>query len=593
MSKLLCLRPFSLLPAVLSAIATLAITPPAPAGPPDPASYSATFEHAAVAADHPLASQAGAEILEKGGNAVDAAVAVSFALSVVRPESCGIGGGGFMVIHLQDDPRFGTLTTAINYREQCPTGIDSMYYTRPENAEEFASTRGAKAVAIPGTVAGLFYALEKYGTLKPDIVLAPAIRAAEGGFIADDHIVSSARDIGRWIDKDPILRRERFAFAWERFCARGTLKAGDRLTLPEQAQALRLLAQRGAGVFYFGEIGQAIIAAIQRDGGPMLAADLASFKVDEIRPLQVEAAGRTFHCMPPPSSGGMALAQTLGILERSPQKLTDHPRQSPASIHLLAETMKHAFADRARWLGDPAFGKVPVERLMSDEYLRQRAAVFDPTHTLATDRYGTTPGSPGEAVDDGGTSHFSVIDARGNAVACTETINLEFGSLLCVPEFGFALNNQMDDFLTRPGEANAFGLTQSRRNLPEPGKRPLSSMSPTIAISKDTGRVELIAGAAGGPRIISATLQIIINALIHRMTAADAMAAPRFHTQWMPDTLWLEDELRGGGLESGLVTLGHHTAGKCPQAAAQMILIRDRRIEAASDPRKGGRPAGY
>ncbi len=558
-----------------------------------PSGSSASFAHAAVAADHPLASRAGLEILKKGGNAIDAAVAVSFTLSVVRPESCGIGGGGFMIVHLRGDARFGDLTTALDYREQCPAGIDPLYYTKPENLEKNASTHGGKAVAVPGTVAGLLFALEKYGTLDRATVLAPAIRAAEEGFVADQHAIDSAEEIRGWIDKDPVPRRARFAFAWDRFCARGDRKLGDRITLPEQARALRLIADRGAGAYYFGEIARSIVETVHADGGPLDAADLASFKVDEIPPLQIEFSGRRISCMPPPSSGGLAMAQTLGILERSGPRLAELPQGSAGSIHLIAESMKHAFADRARWLGDPSFVQIPIGRLVSDRYLQERAALLDPAHTLAIDRYGTGPDQPEQGNSDGGTSHFSILDERGNAVACTETINLTFGSLLFVPEFGFALNNQMDDFLTRPGEANAFGLVQSRRNLPAPGKRPLSSMSPTIAVSRETGAVEVIAGGSGGPRIISATLQVAINAMVYGMSAADAIAAPRFHTQWMPDTLWLEDGLSGGSVERDLQQRGHHTSAKAPTAACQLIVSKEGRIEAASDPRKGGVPAGY
>lgn len=552
---------------------------------------AAVFTKAAVAADHPAASAAGLEILQAGGNAVDAAVAVSFTLSVVRPESCGIGGGGFMVIHLNADPRYGTLSTAINYREQCPRAIDRDFYTRPENLGEDVTTHGAKAVAVPGTVAGLLYALEKYGTLDRGKVLEPAIRAARDGFIADDHTVASAMEVARWLVKQT-GRRDRFRFVWKRLCRGSELRAGDRITLPEQARALELIADRGAGAFYYGEIARAIVSTVSADDGVIGLADLGAYRVEEVDPLTVRFAGRTLLCMPPPSSGGLALAQTVGILERLPSPLAVHPVGSVESVHLIAEAMKHAFADRARWLGDPAFVNVPVDRLLSNSYLSDRAAQVRPDACLPLASYGTGPDGQADAVTDGGTSHFSLIDERGNAVACTETINLTFGSLLAVEEFGFILNNQMDDFLTRPGEANAFGLTQSRRNLPDPGKRPLSSMSPTIALST-TGEVELVAGASGGPRIISATAQAVIRAFIYGTTAADATGLPRLHTQWMPDTLWLEDGLLDKDQREALSKLGHHVSDKAPSAACQVILRRDGRIEAACDPRKGGKPAGY
>jgi gamma-glutamyltranspeptidase/glutathione hydrolase len=551
----------------------------------------ATFTKAAVAADHPIASAAGAEILRKGGNAVDAAVAVSFALSVVRPESCGIGGGGFMVIHLKNDPRYGTLTTAINYREQCPQAIGRDFYTLPENAEESASTRGGKAIAIPGTVAGLLHALEKYGTLDRKTVLAPAIRAAREGYLADEHLIGSVESTRRWIEKGD-GRAARFHGLWDGLCAKGSLKAGDRVTLAGQARALELIAERGSGAFYFGEIGEAIVESIQRDGGVLTMADLGSYRVEEVKPLEVQFQGRRIFCMPPPSSGGIALAQTFGILEQRMQGLGEFTHNSADAIHLTAEAMKHAFADRSRWLGDPDFVDIPIQRLLSSGYLGTRAKMIDMTHTLDARKYGTGPDDAKDTTEDGGTSHFSVIDERGNAVACTETINLEFGSMLMVDGFDFPLNNQMDDFLTRPGEPNAFGLTQSERNLPEPGKRPLSSMSPTIVVNEQ-GNVEIVVGASGGPRIISSTLQAALNAIVFKLDAKDATGSPRLHTQWMPETLWLEDGLQNISLVEELTRRGHKVGKKAPQAACQILKRSDQGIEAACDPRKGGSPVGY
>lgn len=557
----------------------------------------AVYEHAAVAADHPAASQAGAEVLKRGGNAVDAAVAVSFALSVVRPDSCGIGGGGFMIIHLAHDPRYGTLSTAINYRETCPSAIGPDFYMRDENRDTDAPTRGGKAVAVPGTVAGLLYVLEKYGTLDRAAVLAPAIRLAREGYAADAHAVASVKSVRKWFEganaQEKAARTARFGFTWERLCAAGELNVGDVIRLEEQARVLELIKDRGQGAFYFGQIAEAIVNAVHADGGVLSGADLAAYSVREMAPLEVQFRGRTISCMPPPSSGGIALAETFGILEKLSPGLDSSGPMAAGNMHVTVEAMKHAFADRARWLGDPEFVDVPTGRLISPAYLAERAGLIDPLHTIALDRYGTGPEDAREHPRDGGTSHFSVIDEHGNAVACTETVNLEFGSLLCVPEYGFPLNDQMDDFLTRTGEANAFGLTQSTRNLPAPGKRPLSSMSPTIAVDSASGNVELVVGASGGPRIISSTLQTALNALVYDMTAHEATAAPRFHTQWMPDTLWLEDALVSGGVSKELEKRGHTVKGKAPEAACQVILVKNGAIEAACDPRKGGAPGGY
>lgn len=556
-----------------------------------PSATFGTFESAAVAADHPVASVAGAEVLRMGGNAVDAAVAVSFALSVVRPESCGIGGGGFMLIHLKNDPRYGTMTTALTYREMCPGAIGRDFYTRPENSGADASTRGGKAVAVPGTVAGLLYAHEKYGRLSREKVMAPAIRAARDGFAVDVHMVESVQSAQRLIEKQA-GRRERFGGLWTRICKDGALKVGDVLTLEGQAKALELIAKRGAGVFYFGELGEAMVDCVHADGGVLTMADLGAYRVVEVQPLEVTYRGRKVYCMPPPSSGGIALAQTLGILERRTPSLDTFKAGSADAIHLEAEAMKHAFADRARWLGDPDFAAIPVERLLSHGYLAARASQIDMTRTRALESYGTSPGSREGIVDDGGTSHFSVIDSDGSAVACTETINLEFGSMLVVDGFDFPLNNQMDDFLTRPGEPNAFGLTQSERNLPEPGKRPLSSMSPTIVLDPD-GNVEIVVGASGGPRIISATVQAALNVMAFGMDAKEATGSGRVHTQWMPETLWLEKGLQDEGVMEELKRRGHVLGTKAPQAACQILRRTARGIEAACDPRKGGSPAGY
>jgi gamma-glutamyltranspeptidase/glutathione hydrolase len=483
-------------------------------------------------------------------------------------------------------------------------------------------------VGVPGTVAGLLQAHERLGRLGRAEVMAPAIRAAEEGFTADAHYASTAAGLIADFRENPEWQH-RFAFVWERYLLRGQVKAGDRIHAPEQAAALRLIAQRGAAGFYDGPVADAIIAAVARDGGAMTRDDLTRYIVEWTNPIRCTFMGREFLTMPPPSSGGIAMAQTLGILSRilpePPEPLnigtniaqlrqavdaanrSTHSlrayRAGPVYLHALAESLKHAFADRSRWLGDPAFADVPVERLLSPAYLDARAATFRFDGTFPPEAYGTPEEAP---PDDHGTSHFCVIDRWGNAVACTETINLEFGSCIAVEPYGFVLNNQMDDFTTRRGRANAFGLRQSDRNLPAPGKRPLSSMTPTIVLDH-RGRVEIIAGASGGPRIISGTLQAILNVLLFRDTADQAVARPRMHHQWSPNSLRLEPGLFDGewsamgpwvpggttSLPEALRQRGHTV--EPIGAVADVQLIRrasDGQWEAASDPRKGGRPAG-
>jgi gamma-glutamyltranspeptidase/glutathione hydrolase len=551
-------------------------------------SNPARFPTAAVAADHTIASEAGAEILRKGGNAVDAAVATSFALSVVRPYSCGIGGGGFMVIHFDGDPKFGTQSIALNYREMAPAAVGADYYEK--HSDPKASTRGGGAVGVPGTVAGLLYALEHFGTLDRATVLAPAIRAAEEGFLVDEHYLLANADQIKWFNEDE-TRKTRFSFVWERFLKLGQVKLGDRIALPEQAAALRLIALHGADSFYKGRIGIEILHAVRRDGGPMRAEDLLKYEVALVEPLRFEAFGHTFLTMPPPSSGGVALAQTLGILQRRRDEF-GRRANGVDYVHVTSEALKHAFADRARWMGDPAQVDVPVGALLADSYLDERAKLIDPRRARDVETYGTVP------PDDAGTSHFCVIDGRGNAVACTETINLEFGSMLAVEKFGFCLNNEMDDFTTKRGQANAFGLVQSARNAPAPGKRPLSSMTPTIVLDRD-GRVVMIAGASGGPRIITGTMQAMLGVLLFDMDASAALAQPRFHHQWMPNALLLERawhrEANADGTVAQLESRGHKVEPTGSVGNVQLIRRdkKGRTWDAACDPRKGGRPAGY
>jgi len=536
---------------------------------------SATFAHGAVAADHPLASAAGAEMLAMGGNAVDAAVAASFTLSVVRPYSCGIGGGGFMVIHLPDDPAHGSVTTAINYRETSPVGPD--YYESTGKS----STVGGAGVAIPGTVAGLTHALETYGTLDMPTVLGPALRACEDGFLVDDHYAKMAERLIERFERDPAMQN-RFPLVWRHFLREGAVRVGDRITNAGQHEALTIIAAMGRDAFLEQLIGGEVERAVRDAGGMLTVHDMLSYEPVEMTPLVAEVSGLTFLCMPPPSSGGVTIVQTLEILRALGHDLRE-PIDTDAERHLLAEALKHAFADRSRWLADPAFVEVPVDRVLSQANIARIAGEIDgTTHDAGT--YGTHDALP----QDAGTSHVSVVDRWGGAVACTETINLEFGSLVGVDAFGFVLNNEMDDFTTVSGQPNAFGLTQSDRNLPEPGKRPLSSMSPTIVL--DAQGVLAVGGASGGPKIITATLQAILNAL-SGMDVGEAVAAPRFHHQWKPDRVLIEQA--GEAWAAGFRDRGHTAELGGDVGNVQLIRRSPEGWEAASDPRKGGRPAGH
>lgn len=544
------------------------------------------YTKAAVAADHPVASQAGLEILRQGGNAVDAAVATSFCLSVVRPYSCGIGGGGFMLIYIPARDGREARAIAINYREVAPAAVGPDYYVAWNDPE--ASRFGHHAVAVPGTVAGLSHALKRYGTLPLEVVLQAAIRAADEGFPADASFVSAARELAKDLEAKPDLMKLA-APIWQDVCLSGKVKVGDIIKQPSQAKALRLIADKGPDAFYKGEIGHAIFACMHTHGGPITMADLRQYQADmvrEIEPITGHFRGHAVLSMPPPSSGGIAMQQILGILERRMKSGVLGDQNSSNYVHVVTEAMKHAFADRSRWLADPAFVEVPIERLTAPSHLDQLAASISMERTREPQEYGSSP--PLE--EDGGTSHFCVIDSTGMAVACTETINLNFGSLVTVPGFGFVLNNEMDDFTTIPNQPNAFGLVQSDRNLPEPGKRPLSSMSPTIVL-KD-GKVVLIAGASGGPRIISGTTQCILNALLFEMSPIQAVSQPRFHHQWMPNVLGLEDGCSSLAEREALRQRGHEMRTTTDVGVVQMIRVTEDGIRAASDPRKGGMPAG-
>jgi gamma-glutamyltranspeptidase/glutathione hydrolase len=571
----------------LAALA-IAVSSPVSASP-----GSRPWRGGAVAADHSAASDAGVEILELGGNAVDAAVATSFCLSVVRPYSCGIGGGGFMLIYLRQADA-NSRAIAIDYRERAPQAITPYHFE--QLGDSLASQFTGHAVCVPGTVAGLLHALERYGTMDRGAVLAPAIRAAEAGFAVDRHYLQAAGELLPWFTADPV-RRSRHRFVWERFLKAGKIAEGDSIRLPEQAQALKLIAEQGIKAFYGGPLGEAIVEAVAAAGGVMAAGDLSAYEPVSTQPLAGDFHGFKLLTMPPPSSGGVATLEVLKILERYEAsggiRIETLGHNRAAYVHLVAEAMKHAFADRAEWFGDADFVDVPLDELLDDGYLRGLAARIHPDRTQLATAYGSIAPPP----DDGGTSHFCVIDQHGNGVSCTETINLHFGSRIAVDRFGFVLNNEMDDFTTVRRQPNAFNLMQSERNLPAPGKRPLSSMSPTILLSDD-GRVKLMAGGSGGPRIITGVLQVILNAVVFGMPADQAVASPRFHHQWWPDRLDLEPAPEKGSagplapIESELRAKGHEVGTAKDVAAIQLILGLDGGYDGASDPRKGGRPAG-
>ncbi|MFG0256526.1 MAG: gamma-glutamyltransferase [Phycisphaerales bacterium JB043] len=544
------------------------------------------YHHGVVAADHAQASEAGARILELGGNAVDAAVATSFALSVVRPQSCGIGGGGFMVIALAGQGDEAARVVALNYRETAPAAMGPDYFEKLGDVPE-ASTHTGHAIGVPGTVVGLLHALETYGTLDRATVMAPAIELARDGFVVDRALYKSARDKRAWFEEEG-YRSERHRYFWERYVREGALEEDRLLTNPAQARALQIISDEGLEGWR-EKIAPSVVAAVAGAGGRMTLDDVRSYELQTLEALRGSFMEYDVYTMPPPSSGGMALLQVLGLIERA--RAAVDPGFEPVEYSLLLiEAFKHAFADRARWLADG----VDVSHLLEDAYLDDLSSRIEIGRTFKPEHYGSSP----QLSEDSGTSHISVIDRFGNAVACTETINLAFGSKIAVEEFGFFLNNEIDDLTTISGEQNAYGLVQSDANLPSPGKRPLSSMTPTIVLDED-GEVVCVAGGSGGPRIITGTIQVVLNVLLQGHDARAAVDAPRLHHQWIPDRVLAEESevhsfvrctprgptpLEGAG----------HRVGKLTASRAVQAIARhpEGGYTASSDYRKGGAPAG-
>ncbi|MBT0363888.1 gamma-glutamyltransferase [Morganella morganii] len=507
-----------------------------------------------VSSQH-LASQAGADILKAGGNAVDAAVAVGYAQAVVNPCCGNIGGGGFMTLHLADGKNI-----FINFRETAPASASAdMYLDKDGNLIKDASLYGYLAAGVPGTVKGLDYALEKYGTMKREQVMAPAIKLARDGFIltrADTDVLdtTTAR-----FKQDPeaariFLKPDGSAF-----------QPGDRLIQTDLANTLERIAKEGPPAFYEGDIPQIVEKASQAGGGKLTAKDFADYTISEVAPVTCTYRGYEFISAPPPSSGGVTICQTLNILEGYDLKAMSF--NSADYIHTLTEAMRHSYMDRNTFLGDPAFVKNPTEKLTSKAYTEELRKEIIPGK--ATPSAQVQPGTgPHEKPE---TTHYSVVDNKGNAVSTTYTINGRFGAVVIPPGTGFFLNDEMDDFTTKIGEKNMYGLVQGERNAIAPGKRPLSSMSPTI-VTKD-GKIFLVLGSPGGSRIISITLQTALNIIDHGMAPQEAVNAPRIHHQWLPDEVYYEQ--RGVSKDSLnlLDKMGYKMVEQTPWGAAELIMV--------------------
>lgn len=523
-----------------------------------------------VAAQNSLSAEVGAQVLADGGNAVDAAVAVGFSLAVTLPRAGNLGGGGFMLIYDADSDE----TVAIDYRERAPVGAtQDMYLDADGNVDRQLAMYSHLASGVPGTVAGMFLAHERYGSLPWERLLQPAIDQARNGIVVGYDL--AALLAGRQANLC------RFAAACRYFYKEDgePYRPGEILVQQDLAATLQLIAEEGPDAFYRGAIAQMIVAEMERGGGLVDAASLAAYEPTVREPVRGTYRGFEVVSMPPPSSGGVHVIQMLNILEQFP--VAELGYGSAASFHLLAETFRLAYADRSEHLGDPDYYDVPQEWLMSKEYARELAASID--MQVARKSAEVAPGvAPAPESED--TTHFSVIDDQGNVVSNTYTLNFSYGSHIAVDGAGFLLNNEMDDFAAKAGVPNAFGLLGGDANAITAGKRPLSSMTPTIVFAD--GEPWFATGSPGGSRIITTVLQMIVNVIDHGMNIAEATAAPRIHHQWMPDVLMLEPEISPDTIRL-LEARGHVIQeSRSTMGSVQAVAVRNGVYRGASDPRR-------
>jgi gamma-glutamyltranspeptidase/glutathione hydrolase len=519
-----------------------------------------------VVATQRLAAEAGVDILRQGGNAIDAAVAVGYAEAVVNPCCGNIGGGGFLTAHLADGRDI-----FLDFREMAPHAASrDMYLNAAGQPVLGASLYGWKAVAIPGSVAGLDAALVKYGTMARATVMAPAIRLARDGFVL------TTADADMLARGAPLLRRDPAAARIFLRPDRSPFQAGDRLLQPQLAATLQAIADRGPDAFYQGRIPEEAEAASTAGGGMLTAADFAAYRVAEAKPLTCTYRGHLVLSAPPPSSGGVTICETLNILEG--YDLRGLGFHGAESVHDLVEALRLAFFDRNIYLGDPDFVPAPLHRLLSKDYAARLRGLIDDRAT-PSDTLGPAVAPPGEKTQ---TTHYSVIDKNGAAVAVTYTINGGFGAGVIAGDTGFLMNDEMDDFTLKPDVANQFGLMQSEANAIAPGKRPLSSMAPTILLKN--GSVEMVVGSPGGPRIITATLETILNVIDYGMDAQQAVDAPRIHHQWLPDTLFVEPFALSPDTQALLTRMGYRIQEQRPWGAVELIASGSASHEPSDSP---------
>jgi len=528
--------------------------------------------HAMVVTREPHATDVGVAVLRGGGNAVDAAVAVGFALAVTHPSAGNLGGGGFMLIRFADGR-----ATLLDFRERAPARAGRDMYLGPDGRPTRESIEGWRAAAVPGTVRGLEYAARRYGRKPWAELLAPAIRLAREGFPVSWGLAQSLRAsklLSRFPESHRIFQREGRYY-----------EPDERLAQPELAATLERIARRGAAEFYEGQTARRLAAAMREHGGLITLEDLKAYAVVERTPLRGRHRGYEILTAPPPSSGGVGLLQMLGVLEGT--GFEKHGAGSAAAIHWMAEAMRRYFADRSEHLGDPDFVRVPVSGLLDARYLAKLRASIDPER--ATPSAAVRPGNPA-AYESAETTHYSIVDPEGNAVAVTYTLNGGYGCGVTVPGLGFLLNNEMDDFAAKPGAPNFYGLVQGEANAIAAGKRPLSSMTPTLLLRE--GKPYLVVGSPGGPRIITTVLQVIVNLVDFGLELQEAVDRPRFHHQWLPDTLYMEPGF-SPDTAALLRSRGFLVEAVRSMGEAAAIRIEGGWLEGAADSRVEGKAAGF
>ena len=522
-------------------------------------------ENGMVVTAHHLASKVGVDILKRGGNAIDAAVAVGYALAVVYPAAGNLGGGGFMTIQFADGKK-----TFLDFREKAPLAARAdMFLDANGNVIRALSTRGHLSVAVPGTVSGLEVAREKYGTMKRESLVAPAIRLAEKGFVQDAGDIDTYRSVVDDLAKDPesaaIFLNNGVAFL-----------PGQRLIQKDLAATLRHISQRGTAGFYKGPVARAIAASSASGKGIITLEDLAQYRTREMAPVECDYRGYRIVSAPPPSSGGVIVCEILNILEGYPLK--EMGFRSAQAVHVQIEAMRHAYVDRNNYLGDPDFVSNPIARLLDKGYAEKIRAAIHPAKAGVSQAI--MPGTPPH--EGLNTTHYSIVDKDGNAVAVTYTLNSWFGARVTAAGTGVLLNNEMDDFTVKRGVPNSFGLVQGEANAIAPGKRPLSSMSPTI-VTRD-GKPVLVVGSPGGSYIITAVVHAILNVVDYGMDIQEAVDAPRFHQQWLPEATTAEDFALSPDTEKMLTGMGHKLVAQGPRTHLTAILV--------GAPSLGGKPVG-